>query len=173
MDANITNRLTPLVDRYNELVGKEIPDMEEIVSKLKASAQRIMNEDIPLLLAEYGLSEAKLVDGTVVSQEICTEVSQAGLDKEKLMVWLTLMGYSSSIKDVVSFDKGEWKEEIGDFLAAHGYSYSRDSSVHSQTLKKVIKDHLAAGGDMPPDDAVKVTIFERGVVKAPKNKPSF
>lgn len=194
MDANITNRLVPIVARYRELTDTifqapeaidvavadaknagvfSIPMLEEILSRAKAEANSIMNEDIPLLLAEYGISEAKLTDGTVVSKELFTEVSQAGLDKELLVSWLTSNGYSSSIKDVISFDKGEWKEEIADFLMSNGYSYSRDSSIHSQTLKKVIKDHLAAGGDKPPEEAVKVSMFERGVVKAPKNKPGF
>jgi len=193
-NQNMTARMAPLVEIYNELTENKfnnddakyaaittmkdmgffsVPMLETLLSEAKYESSEILCNDIPLLLAEYGLSKATLSDGTEVGKELYTEVSQAGLDKELLASWLTEHGYASAIKDVLSFDKGAWQDEIGDFLREHGYSYSRDSSIHSQTLKKVIKDHVASGGELPPQEAVKVSMFERGVVKAPKLKRDF
>ena len=193
-NQNMTARMAPLVEIYNELTENKfnnddakyaaittmkdmgffsVPMLETLLSEAKYESNEILCNDIPLLLAEYGLSKATLEDGTEVGKELYTEVSQAGLDKELLASWLTEHGYASAIKDVLSFDKGAWQDEIGDFLKEHGYSYSRDSSIHSQTLKKVIKDHVASGGELPPQEAVKVSMFERGVVKAPKLKRDF
>lgn len=191
---NITNRLTPLIERYNELAREEfrddtmmdvaartvedmgffsIPMLEDLLSEAKRRANAILIDDVPALLAEYGLSEAVLTDGTEVGKELFTEVSQAGSDKNVLMDWLDSNGYSSTVKDTLSFDKGTFKDEIEKFLQKKGYSYVRDSSIHSQTLKKVIKDHIAAGGAMPPENAVKVSMFERAVIKAPKKGRDF
>jgi len=190
----ITDRMHPLIEVYSDITDRKFNNdkakdeavmtvremgffsvqmLESLLAEAKSQANEILCNDIPLLLAEYGLSKATLSDGTEVGKELYTEVSQAGLDKELLASWLTEHGYASAIKDVLSFDKGAWQDEIGDFLREHGYSYSRDSSIHSQTLKKVIKDHVASGGELPPQEAVKVSMFERGVVKAPKLKRDF
>ena len=191
---NITNRLTPLIERYNELAREEfrdnttmdaaartvedmgffsIPMLEDLLSEAKRKANQILCNDVPLLLSEYGLSEAVLTDGTEVGKELYTEISQAGLDKELLAQWMASNGYAAAIKDTLSFDKGAFKDEIEQFLKKKGYSYTRDSVVHSQTLKKVIKDHIAAGGEMPPEQAVKVSMFERATIKPPKIGKTF
>jgi hypothetical protein len=194
MSKNMMDRLSLLMARYDELNGTEflnevnkeqairtvkglgffsIPMLEEILSAAKAEKEDILTNDVISLLAEYGITEATMLDGTVVGKDVFYEVSQSGKDKELLASWLTANGYGSTIKDTLSFDKGSFKDEIVTMLQAKGYSFSRDSSVHPQTLKKTIKDHVLSGGQLPPEEACRVSIFERGVVKPPKEKKDF
>ena len=193
-DMNIASRLNPLMKRFNELTGTEflndecraqarvtveglgffsIPMLEDLLSEAKRVKEDILCTDIPCLLAEYGIAKATLDDGTVVSKDLFYEVSQAGKDKQLLARWLIENGYKSTIKDTLSFDKGEFQDEILSLLREKGYSFSHDSGIHPQTLRKTIKEHMEAGLVPPPEDACKVNIFERGVVKAPKDKDGF
>ena len=194
MDANITSRLGPLIDSYRQLTSEEsddieraeelvewavdggyfsIPVMEAALAVAKKRANVILCDDIPALLAEYGLSKAILEDGTEITKDTFWEVSQSGKDKEELASWLTLNGYESAIKDTFEFEKGSNLSEVISFLDSEGVSYDRRSEVHSQTLKKIIKDHYTAHGKLPPESAVKVSIFDRGVVKAAKKGKGF
>jgi len=192
--VNLTGRLQPLIERFQHLDQTDftsdteavqtrmaleknnfftVPILEGLLAQAKRARDEILITDIPLLLAEYGLSEAKLTDGTLVTKETFFETSQSGKDKALLARWLCEHGYEQIIKDTVAFEKGSFDEKVEAFLASGGYSYSKTSDVNGQSLKKTIREHLLAGGELPPDEAVKVTIFERGVVKAPKEKKGF
>lgn len=193
-NANITNRMAPLIERHRELETVEfmdehvrdeaiftikelglfsIPMLTDILKEAKRERDEIVNTDIPLLLAEYGLSLAVLDDGTKVTKDTFWEVSQKDKDKDVLAAWLKSHGYQSIIKDTLEFEKGTDLSDLVAFLEAEGLSYERASEVHSATLKKVIREHVEAGGELPPEDAVKVSIFERGVVSFPKLKKGF
>lgn len=196
MAGEITDRLTPFVTEYQRLTIDNvdecsdeemekarrillahdlwtIPMLEKLCEMAIAEADRIVKTDIPCLLAEYGLAEATMLDGTTVSKATFYETSQANKDKNVLSNWLELNGYGSIIKDTLALDKGEFDPELESFLNEHGYSYKRDSNVNGQTLKKTIKDHILAGGSLPPEEGVKVSIFECAVVKSPKESKGF
>lgn len=194
MDSNMNARLRPLIDQYNALTqdrdtdeltadnvaaalratgAYSIPVLELVLKVAKQEANEIMVTDIPAMLAEYGLSKATLEDGTEVTKDTFWEVSQTGRDKAALASWLTSHGYESAIKDTFEFEKGSNLAELVAFINSEGLSYDRKSEVHSQTLKKILKDHYEKSGELPPEGAVKVSIFDRGVVKAPKNRKDF
>lgn len=145
-----------------------IPKLERLLSLAVQAKEEIFRTDIPALLSELGLSEAKMEDGTTVSKETVYTVKQ--LDKAKVASWLIDNGYGSSIKDNLAFERGQYTDAIDEFLRGSGASFSRSQDVHAQTLKKVVKEHLESGLQEPPHDAIDVSIFERGVVKAPKKK---
>jgi len=193
-DNDIRNRLVPIMDALHGLedeppeVGKaassiiqnaffrdyfNIPTLEAILSEAKRQRDEILATDIPCLLGEYGMASCTMLDGTTIGIDTFYETSQKDKDREALISWLEEHGYGSIVKDTLALDKGAFDEKLSAFLASGGYSYSRDSNVNGQTLKKTIKDHLLAGGEMPPEDALEVKQYNRAVVKAPKKQKGF
>jgi hypothetical protein len=140
------------IDKVYEFYRKKRDEMERV--------------DIPCVMASYGIKRTTMLDGTEVSLNTFYETKQG--DKEKLAMWVEQNGFGDIIKDTLAFGKGEVNDDLMLFLKENGYAFTRDSSINSQTLKKVIKDHVASGGDLPPVEAVAVSIFESAVVKRPK-----
>ena len=146
-----------------------IDKIEDILSYFKAKRARIIEDDIPTFLAENGLKKVIAEDGTEVStEEIITTKT---VDEAKMLAWIIENGGADLIKDSLSFGKGICDDRLVAWLAEHGYTYSRDSGVHSQTLKKFITDRYKDMGTegLPPADAVEARPLVRAKIKAPKN----
>jgi len=186
---DIKTRLEPLTSRYNHLTQDlpadieslqrnldtsnlfTIPVLEALLDAAKEEAKRIVSTDIICLMAEYGISDATLEDGTTIKKTVYMETKQT--DKMKVAAWLEANGYGSIIKDTIAFPKGVYDERLERYLAENGYDYSRDSNINGQSLKKVVRDHVDAGGNLPPEDAIEVRMYEEAVVKPPKAAKGF
>jgi len=191
-ELDIRKRIEPLVERLDRLMAPveresvdillhmlmsdemaSIPLLEEALATLKAQREAILADDIPCLLAEYGMSEAVMLDGTKIGTEMYYSTSTADRDKALLASWLGENGYGDVIKDTIELGKGEFDERISTFLQSNGYTYKKDSSVHPQTLKSVIRKHIEAGGDMPPTEAIEVKMYQRARIVPPKEPKAF
>lgn len=191
METDITRRMVPVIEHLEALNAPAPEDMdafidaikhigiftisalEEALSAAKRERDKILNDDIVCLLAEYGMTSCVMSDGTSIGTEVVYETSQKDKDAALLAQWLEEHGYGGVIKDTVALAKGEYDEELEHFLVENGYTFTRDSSVNGQTLKKTLKDHVLAGGDPPPEEAVSLKMFTRGVVKAGKKDKEF
>ena len=164
-------RASSIQDTAEETFGAypSIEAIEDILAYFKAKRARIIEDDIPTFLAENGLKKVIADDGTEVStEEIITTKT---VDEAKMLAWITANGGADLIKDSLSFGKGICDDRLVAWLADNGYTYSRDSGVHSQTLKKFITDRYKDMGTdgLPPADAVEARPFIRAKIKAPKN----
>ena len=146
-----------------------IDELERMVSYFKARRDFIANVQIPELLAEYGLKKVTMDDGTTV--ETVPVLNTKTLDNEKMIAWINSIGAQDLIKDNIALGKGLFDEKLRAFLAEGKYSYTLDSSVHGQTLKKAISDRFKLMGTegLPPADAVQCTPFTTAQVKKPKD----
>jgi len=171
-ELDVKKRLVPIVERLSK-INEEQERLEEALAAAKRERDRILNDDIVCLLAEYGLSSCELIDGSNVGTEVVYETSQKDKDAALLASWLNSNGYSDAMKDILTLGKGEYDEDLESFLSENGYSFTRDSSIHSQTLKKILKDHIVAGKEPPPKEAVELKVFTRGFVKPPKKGKEF
>jgi hypothetical protein len=161
----ISDILSSLIDKVARF-DKEIAEFEAIVKERKEFRDKILEDDIPAVLHENGLSSAPLADGRVVSIDNIVNVSQ--LDKEKLRTWLEFNGYDSVIKTEFQFPKGSDTSYFELMLRDEGMDYTKDIIIHPMTLKALMKEHLGAGGDYPPESAAKVSVFERAKIKEAK-----
>ena len=135
----------------------EIADLEEKLKKKKEEADDISSRVIPELLAEQGLSELKLQDGSKVSvrkEFRCTLPKD--LDKrDAAYKWLRDQGLGDIIKNNVSvtFGKGEddKAKQLLDLAAANGYEPQQKSDVAWMTLTALFRERIEAGLDMPSD----------------------
>jgi len=136
----------------------EIADLEEQLKKKKEEADYISSNVIPELLAEQGLSEIKLSDGSKVSvrKEFRATVKKDEIAREGAYQWLRDQGLGDIIKNNVSvtFGKGEddKAKQLLDLAADNGYEPQQKSDVAWNTLTALYEERIQAGLDMPSDN---------------------
>ena len=135
----------------------EIAVLEEQLKNKKLEADDIGSRVIPELLAEQGLSEIKLSDGSKVSvrKEFRAMVPKDDLKREAALQWLRDQGLGDIIKNnvTVSFGKGEddKAEQLLRLAADNGFEPQQKSDVAWNTLSALYQERIEAGLDMPSD----------------------
>ena len=135
----------------------EIAALEEQLKNKKAEADDIGSRVIPELLAEQGLSEIKLADGSKVSvrKEFRATVPKDDMKREAALQWLRDQGLGDIIKNnvTVSFGKGEddKAEQLLQLAADNGFEPQQKSDVAWNTLSALYQERVEAGLDMPSD----------------------
>jgi len=135
----------------------EIAQLEEQLKNKKNEADYISSSVIPELLAEQGLSEIKLADGSKVSvkKEFRATVPKDDSKREAALQWLRTNGLGDIIKNNVSvtFGKGEddKAKRLLDLAAENGYEPQQKSDVSWNTLTALYRERVEAGLDMPSD----------------------
>ena len=135
----------------------EIAALEDQLKKKKEEADDIGSRVIPELLAEQGLSEIKLADGSKVSvkKEFRATIPKDELRREQALQWLRDQGLGDIIKNnvTVSFGKGEddKAEQLLNLAAEHGFEPQQKSDVAWNTLTALYQERVQAGLDMPSD----------------------
>jgi len=138
-------------------VEDDIAEIEEQLKKKKDERDHISSKVIPELLAEQGLSEIKLADGSKVSvkQEFRATLPKDEVKRDAAYQWLRDQGLGDIIKNNVSvtFGKGEDNkaQSLIDLAVANGYEPSQKSDVAWNTLTALYEERVKAGLDMPSD----------------------
>lgn len=137
------------------LLEAEIADLDNILTNRKRDLREIVEVRLPAALAEKGLSEIKLDDGTKIT--VSTYYS-ASISKERAtnaFAWLRSNGHDDLIKHEVSvsFGKGEEKNALRVISAIEemGFFPSDKETVHPQTLKAWVREQIEAGRDIPSE----------------------
>jgi hypothetical protein len=123
----------------------------------------LVTKDIPSVMQQMGINKATTVDG--LSVKVDQEVSVKEVNKIKLMDWATKNGYEDLIKTSLKFGKGEFNQDIETYLEEQGVSYEKDSGIHPQSLKKIIKDRIEAQEELPSQDLIEVKTFNIAKIK--------
>ena len=151
--------VTDIAQQCIKLKEKE-DEIEELENKLKAKkaeADDISSRVIPELLAEQGLSEIKLADGSKVSvkKEFRATLPKDDVRRESAYQWLRDQGLGDIIKNnvSVSFGKGEDNKanQLVDLAVANGFTPQQKSDVAWNTLTALYEERVKAGLDMPSD----------------------
>jgi len=133
----------------------EIFNAEESINKLKEQARILSQVEIPAMMQEMHITKLKLKDGESVevkpfySGTIIPEV------QDKAFEWLRNNGLGDIIKNdvTVTFGRGEDNKAAKYAFLARGQGFEPvlKVSVHSQTLKAVVRERIESGRDMPSD----------------------
>jgi hypothetical protein len=135
----------------------EIEALEEKLKAKKAEADDISSRVIPELLAEQGLSEIKLADGSKVSvkKEYRCTLPKDDLRREQCYEWLRTEKLGDIIKNnvIVTFGKGEDDKanQLIDLAVENGFNPQQKSDVAWNTLTALYEERVKAGLDMPSD----------------------
>lgn len=171
----------PDTDSMSDLAGlaRDLQDAEhakaEAEDEVREHGRRIRDlkeNRIPELMAELGLSEIKLEDGSKLT--VGTKV-RASIPKARAglaMQWLADNGYADIVKHQVVVDagKGDASELITSIESA-GYMARDEQAVHPATLAKFVRDRLDEGEDVPLE-LFGAHVFNEAKLSKPKKKPS-
>ena len=135
----------------------EIAALEEQLKSKKLEADDISSRVIPELLAEQGLSEIKLADGSKVSvkKEFRCTLPKDEEKRAQCYKWLRDQGLGDIIKNnvFVTFGKGEddKAEQLLNLAAENGFQPQQKSDVAWNTLTALYQERVQSGLDMPSD----------------------
>ncbi len=156
-------------DRYFHQIVNSLPEyppiklLEDVLSFYKNKRHTLVTKDIPSVMQQMGINKATTIDG--LSVKVDQEVSVKEVNKVKLMDWATKNGYEDLIKTSLKFGKGEFNQDIETYLEEQGVSYEKDSGIHPQSLKKIIKDRIEAQEELPSQDLIEVKTFNIAKIK--------
>jgi len=158
-DETLTEKDRAAIHKVFVILGRtpKLAVLEEITKEYKTYYNNITRNDLPLALAEAGLSSAKTDQGIEVTTK--TEYTTKTLDKESVVAWLDDNGYGGIVKDSLMLEKGQFNEKLEAVLAKMGISYTRDSAINGSQLKSVVKQHMEGGGTPPPPNAMAIECF--------------
>ena len=138
-------------------VEDEIAAIEEQLKKKKDEHDHISSKVIPELLAEQGLSEIKLADGSKVSvkKEFRCTLPKDEAKREQAYEWLRNEKLGDIIKNnvFVTFGKGEddKAQQLLNLAVENGYEPEQKSDVAWATLTALFRERIESGLDMPSD----------------------
>lgn len=170
-----------IVTMANQLKDAQdlVTRLEDELSEAKRVLRQIEREDLPMLMAELGISELKLEDGSVVSVKEDCECSITERTREPALRWLAENGFGGLIKVqvVAAFGRGERDEALKVFekLAADAEEaegtadVSLKEDVHASTLKAFVREQISEGKPLPLD-LFNVVPFNKATIKSPTKK---
>lgn len=154
VDNNDLKQVAALV-RQQLILEQRVEDLTADLKRAQQDLANISGEVLPAALAEHGLTELKMADGSKVT--VATVIS-ASISKERSPAaheWLRDNGFGDLIKNTVSinFGKGE-DEKAGELireLEGDGYNVDQKEAVHPSTLKAFCKEQIEKGSEIPSD----------------------
>lgn len=165
-------RLAKLADDAGQLEREITADTVSLAEK-QARLAKIIEDQIPTILKELGMTEFKMIDGRKVElkSDVRTHIKED--NKAAAYAWLEKGNYDGIIKTVVTAEFGKGENESAtnavSALEEAGFAATKNQSIHAATLKSFVKERLEAG-EMPQDMFPVFGIFPFDVAKitAPK-----
>jgi hypothetical protein len=138
-----------------ESLVKEIEDIEENLKKRKKDLDVISAEVIPTMMSEMGLSQLKLMDGSMIDVKPFYNATITVANRESAFNWLRQNGLGDIIKNemVVSFGRGEDNKaaEYAELAKSQGLQPAQKLKVEPMTLKALVRQRIEAGQEMPTE----------------------
>ena len=138
-----------------EQITQEIELLEERVKDKKKDLEHISGEVIPTMMSEMGLSQLKLMDGSMIDVKPFYNATITQANKEAAFNWLRTNGLEDIIKNevVVSFGRGEDNKaaEYAELAKGQGLQPAQKLKVEPMTLKALVRERIEAGKEMPTD----------------------
>ena len=138
-----------------ESLSREIEDIEENLKKKKKDLDVISAEVIPTMMSEMGLSQLKLMDGSMIDVKPFYNATITVANRESAFNWLRQNGLGDIIKNemVVSFGRGEDNKaaEYAELAKSQGLQPARKLKVEPMTLKALVRQRIEAGQEMPTE----------------------
>tara|TARA_R110002060_G_scaffold64426_3_gene73527 strand:+ start:6 stop:560 length:555 start_codon:yes stop_codon:yes gene_type:complete len=142
------------VQKMESLV-KQIEDIEENLKKRKKDLDVISAEVIPTMMSEMGLSQLKLMDGSMIDVKPFYNATITVANRESAFNWLRQNGLGDIIKNemVVSFGRGEDNKaaEYAELAKSQGLQPAQKLKVEPMTLKALVRQRIEAGQEMPTE----------------------
>lgn len=160
-------RIADLANKQLSL-QQQVLDLEEQVKAAKEELRVVQEHDLPDAMAEAGVSEIKLADGSRVKTEPFVNASITKAKADDAHAWLIDNGHGDLIKREVMAKFGRndanWQVAI-EALEAKGIEITCKEAVHHMTLKAFAKEQIEQGTDIPVDLFNLYTGFKASIAK--------
>lgn len=149
--------LAELVEQGMLLVEaqEDVERLEKDLKNAKESVRNLSEDVLPAMLDELGLEEIKLANGARIAVERVILVQPRADNRAAIIEWLVKIGQGALVKNEVTaaFSVGEGaaaKSLLEELKRARRNAQTRQW-VEPQTLKRVVREMVAAGADLPAE----------------------
>ena len=152
-----TDNIQSLADQVEKLdsLTERLELQEQNMKNTKKELEHLSGEVIPTMMAEMGLSQLKLMDGSLVDVKPFYSANITVANKEKAFNWLRDNGLGDIIKNEISVSFGRNEEnKAADYAALaqeRGFQPTQKMKVEPMTLKALVRERTEAGKDMPTE----------------------
>ena len=152
-----TENIQSLADQVEKLniLDQEVEVLEKSLKQKKKSFEHLSGEVIPTMMAEMGLSQLKLMDGSSVDVKPNYSANITIANKDAAFNWLRLNGLGDIIKNEISVSFGRNEDtkaaDYADLAKGQGYQPTQKLKVEPMTLKALVRERIEAGKEMPTD----------------------
>lgn len=166
-DAAASPTLTP--DMLTKIVGTcaEMRSLEVTIERgakkmqeLIAEHDRLRKDVLPVLMAEVGVKELRLIEGDTVKLEDEVYASIAKANAKDACKWLRKNKFGDLVKQSIIVNLGKGAETIATdvkkALRSIRVKFEELESVHAQTLKAFVKESIREGRELPTSISVHI-----------------
>jgi len=143
-----------LAKRAKEL-EKEIDDIEDILKERKEQQRKLLEDTIPAMLQELGMSDFTMADGSKITVKPFYSASIKEENRAQAYEWLREHGYDDIIKNTVSVRFGRGEDGLCDTLLnqlrEQNYPVEQAQKIEPQTLKAWVREQVERGSDFPTE----------------------
>ena len=152
-----TDNIQSLADQVERLesVATDIDAAEQKLKDLKKKRDHISGEVIPTMMAEMGLAELKLHDGSHLKVSTSYRATITEANKEAAFNWLRNNGLGDIIKNEISVSFGRNEDnkaaDYAELAKRSGFTPTQKMKVEPMTLKALVRERIEAGKEMPTE----------------------
>ncbi len=170
-------KLKGVADKVRRVLEVEA-EMEALSIQQQAKQEeyhRLTEYDIPEMMTEIGLSEAKLDDGSKLTVKPFYSAKITDENRDGCFEWLRDNGHKAIIKHEVKIALGKGAEledsykELLEYLRVKAFGYEDKESVHHSTLTAFVREQVEAASNLP-QELFQVFIGRKAKIIVPKKK---
>ncbi len=143
-----------LAKRAKEL-EKEIEDLDRVLAERKGQQRKLLEETIPAMLQELGLSKFSMTDGSEITIKPFYSASIPEEKRAQAFEWLREHGHDDIIKNTVSVRFGRNEDQLCETLLnqlrEQNYPVEQAQKIEPQTLKAWVREQVERGSEFPTE----------------------
>jgi hypothetical protein len=152
-----TENIQSLADQVEKLntLDQQVVLLEKDLKQKKKDFEYLSGEVIPTMMAEMGLSQLKLMDGSLIDVKPNYSANITIANRDAAFNWLRTNGLGDIIKNEISVSFGRNEDnKAADYAALaseRGYQPTQKLKVEPMTLKALVRERIENGKEMPTE----------------------
>jgi hypothetical protein len=152
-----TENIQSLADQVEKLntLDQQVVLLEKDLKQKKKDFEYLSGEVIPTMMAEMGLSQLKLMDGSLIDVKPNYSANITIANRDAAFNWLRTNGLGDIIKNEISVSFGRNEDnKAADYAALaseRGYQPTQKLKVEPMTLKALVRERIEAGKELPTE----------------------
>ena len=152
-----TENIQSLADQVEKLntLDQEVEILEKNLKQKKKDFEYLSGEVIPTMMAEMGLSQLKLMDGSLIDVKPNYSANITIANRDAAFNWLRNNGLGDIIKNEISVSFGRNEDnkaaDYAALAAERGYQPTQKLKVEPMTLKALVRERIESGKEMPTE----------------------